>query len=388
MALVLVAGFMSSLFLPAINRAGPLARRMQCSSNLKNVGLGLQGYLNAKGRYPNAGTFREFPGTNDPSSSTIAGCFTTVTGVPFIPPRQPANVAPDYGPLHSWVVDILPYLDANDLANAWDHDKRYASTSAVAGNPSNLAISSKSMGVLVCPDDVTGGPGGGNLSYVVNGGFSRWVGDPTIGWTGTAIGGTDTRTGPDWGIDVAAQTGAVFLGTETGRAAWDRRTTLKSITDGTGQTILASENIRAGFSAGSAVVGGMVTNWACPHPNAVMFIASDRICPGGRCAGSSAPPSLSPAFGREGDAWAMANSPKSNPFESINYGAMHPMSESFFPYPSSGHPGGVNVLFCDGSVRFVRETIDGTVYAKLITPAGTALPQEYRQLPLDSGCEY
>ena len=29
------------------------------------------------------------------------------------------------------------------------------------------------------------------------------------------------------------------------------------------------------------------------------------------------------------------------------------------------------MAFCDGAVRFISATIDGTVYAKLITPAGS-----------------
>ena len=37
---------------------------------------------------------------------------------------------------------------------------------------------------------------------------------------------------------------------------------------------------------------------------------------------------------------------------------------------------------CDGSTKFLSETIDGEVWAKLITPAGSQLPPAYRQLPL------
>jgi hypothetical protein len=42
----------------------------------------------------------------------------------------------------------------------------------------------------------------------------------------------------------------------------------------------------------------------------------------------------------------------------------------------------VNVLFCDGGVRFISDTIDGSVYACLITPAGGRLPSPYQQSPL------
>ena len=45
------------------------------------------------------------------------------------------------------------------------------------------------------------------------------------------------------------------------------------------------------------------------------------------------------------------------------------------------------MLFCDGSAKFVSDTISGTVYSKLITPQGSRLPgglNGYRQLPVDA----
>ena len=38
--------------------------------------------------------------------------------------------------------------------------------------------------------------------------------------------------------------------------------------------------------------------------------------------------------------------------------------------PSSNHPGGVNVVFCDSHTQFLREDIDYDVYARLMTPDG------------------
>lgn len=385
MVLILIIGVLIGLILPAIQASRRTVCRTTCNGNLKNVGLGLQGYLNAKGYYPDAGTFGELSGTNSPDSSTILGSFTDVPGVAFLPNR-PLGIqgVPDLGPLRSWVVDVLPYLDQQDMADAWHRDRNYASTFSGSGtsNPSNAQISRKSIGVLTCPEDTTLQPGQGNLSYVVNGGFSRWVGEPTIGWTGTATGGRSTKSGPDWGIDVAAQTGVMFLGTDTGDAPWDRRTTAASIVDGAGQTILASENLRAGYAPGSPATGGLVANWACPHPNVVMFIASDKICPGGRCPTGPSSPTLTPAPNGKGDAWTLANAPKSQPFESINSGARDGVAEGASPYPSSYHANGVNVLFCDGSVRFLNDTVDGSVYARLITPAGSGLRSTIQQSPL------
>jgi hypothetical protein len=42
------------------------------------------------------------------------------------------------------------------------------------------------------------------------------------------------------------------------------------------------------------------------------------------------------------------------------------------------------MAFCDGAVRFVNATIRGEVYAKILTPAGGRLPQQFRQLPVST----
>jgi hypothetical protein len=38
--------------------------------------------------------------------------------------------------------------------------------------------------------------------------------------------------------------------------------------------------------------------------------------------------------------------------------------------------------FCDGSLRFINSTIDGTVYSKIITPGGSKLPLWLKQQPV------
>ena len=41
----------------------------------------------------------------------------------------------------------------------------------------------------------------------------------------------------------------------------------------------------------------------------------------------------------------------------------------------SYHPGGVNVLSCDGSVHFVPDTIESDVWLGFSSPAGGESPQ-------------
>jgi prepilin-type processing-associated H-X9-DG protein len=38
-----------------------------------------------------------------------------------------------------------------------------------------------------------------------------------------------------------------------------------------------------------------------------------------------------------------------------------------YGYPSSNHPGGVNVAFCGGQVEFMAESIDPLIYGQLMT---------------------
>ena len=48
-------------------------------------------------------------------------------------------------------------------------------------------------------------------------------------------------------------------------------------------------------------------------------------------------------------------------------------TEGNTPYPTSLHPGIVVVAFCDGTVRTLNDSIDESVYLRLMTPDGTRL---------------
>jgi prepilin-type N-terminal cleavage/methylation domain-containing protein/prepilin-type processing-associated H-X9-DG protein len=384
LVVIAIIGLLMAIALPAISAARSAARRVQCQNNMRQVGLALTAFMNQNNAFPKAATYGETPGLFAPASvgnSVINRAFATNSSAFGTYTAAAGAATTDVGPLYSWVVEVLPFIDQQALYDDYNRNRVYFDNGRTGDNtskPTNLVISSTPIAVLTCPDDPSLIEKSGNLSYVVNGGFSRWHG-VAYGWTGTSTGGS---TGPtlDWvPAGVPKKTGVMFLGTKTGQTAWDYRPSAASITDGMATTLLLAENHLAGASTGNVYSGNTLTNWATPHPNFIMFNASDNICSSGngRCTTSG---DLAPVQGRtDGLGWARAN--VSGSYENINSGNSS-TDEGSSPYPNSKHNGGVHVVMCDGSSRFIKTDVDGTVWSKLITPSGSQLPSIYNQLPL------
>jgi prepilin-type processing-associated H-X9-DG protein len=88
---IVFVGLLIALLLPAVRTAGPAARRMSCTNQLKQIALALHNYHDAYGCFPPAYTIDE-----------------------------------DGNPLHSWRTLILPFIEQQalyetiDLSKAWD----------------------------------------------------------------------------------------------------------------------------------------------------------------------------------------------------------------------------------------------------------------------------
>ena len=247
----------------------------------------------------------------------------------------------------------VPYLDGGPLGTP------VGVANLTAGQASNLKIGNTAIGVLKCPDDNTAQVNQGNLSYVVNGGFALWHANP-VGWVRFKRGrrcdslgrehlvNSATCNQPsrhDWrhaeaGRDVPAVNVAARRHNADSLERQFRRSS--SISDGTSNTILLSENVLAGVSTGTQYSLQYQTNWACPLPTFCMFIGPTKIC-GTPTATTGLNCTVSAAFlssqwatptGRAGPTPTMSAT-----YDNINGGGSLTI-EGCYPFSNSSHPAG------------------------------------------------
>jgi prepilin-type N-terminal cleavage/methylation domain-containing protein/prepilin-type processing-associated H-X9-DG protein len=118
LVVIAIIGVLIALLLPAVQAAREAARRTQCKNQLCQLILAVHSHEAAAGTYP--------AGVRDPGPSPILST----------PP----------GLHHSWIIELLPYLEQN---NAFTAVNRNASVYAAANAP----VRSLGFRVLLCPSE-------------------------------------------------------------------------------------------------------------------------------------------------------------------------------------------------------------------------------------------
>jgi len=304
LVVIAIIAVLIGLLLPAVQSAREASRRIQCTNNLKQIGLGIHNYFSSFDVLPPAG------------SVDISGNSTGSGRVP-----QTASVH----------LRLTNYLEQRAVYDAYN----FQIGDVLAGNsvPANTTVMSTSIPGYLCPSDPNPGTTlklviGYNapvttVNYAINGGTNR-----------QNNGGS--TNGVTW-----------WLGGSTNYGA---RVTLAGVTDGTSNTAAMSEWVK-GKSGRNA-----------PGLNLVYAI-STYVNGGAQNDFNLCSRSNTPLWDFKGEYWTLQDSGRGGPY----YHVMPPnqtacaIDMSFgdvdtFIGPSSSHPGGANVLILDGSVRFLKTT--------------------------------
>jgi prepilin-type N-terminal cleavage/methylation domain-containing protein/prepilin-type processing-associated H-X9-DG protein len=326
LVVIAIIAVLIALLLPAVQAAREAARRSQCTNNLKQIGLALHNYESSTGAFPPAGKSTYYA-SNPPNSQFV-------DGVGLLP-------------------RVLGFLEEGPAFNAINFSLDYNHLSGA-----NFTGYSTVISAFLCPSAVRV-PDGGRDAIDPN--------DPAALRAGTGYGVTDYSAICATTIDPLGRTGgpcstpiAIYRNCQmrTDGLLKQGMTRLAEATDGLSQTIAVTED--AGRDA--RFLGEYSEFYITP-----VLTMTRPVPPGQR------------RFWRWGE-------PDSAIVSSTVINNKATPSHENSQYPTSGttmgnsagaddeiygfHPGGVNVLFGDGSVKFIKESLNIVVQRSLITPQG------------------
>ena len=353
LVVISIIATLMALVLPAIQNARAAARTLECKNNLKNITLAAHNFASAKKRFPPLGVW---------------------TGTPIAPLG-----------LRSWVVELLPFMDRRDISDRWDNLSQWNVGANSTASASGSVLNKTYVKVLACPDDQTAVGANGALSYVANNGYlvndttgtvqNRWT-TGVLNWNNGATADVGANSFPgyvdidkadadahrDTGVFWADYGSASYLDADNvSREQQKNSHSVDGIYDGGSQTILFTENINAGGSGG----------WANPSWSNVGFVyvvATASLVPLDTAIGKPAVTDNSYRYPQPGI--NAATSKTDNLLNRLKSGPEATSTLIFAAAPNSAHPGGVNIGYADGSVGFISDNINTTVYASLISPGG------------------
>ncbi len=304
LCVVAVISILISLLLPAIQSSREQARRMQCVNNLYQLSLAIHNYAAAHRVFPPGSVDEAGPIDNLPSGYRIG-----------------------------WSVQILPFMERGNLWNQFNFRQGVFDVA-------NLTAERPTINSFLCPSDGR-------------------VNSQGIGNTNYAGCHHDAETPID-----DDDNGVLYL---------NSKTTLDDVTDGPAFTILVGEFRRNNPSL-SWAMGTRATLRNTGHlPNSLEAVYE--------------PPPVELVDDEDMPEMSSEETPETNGPEKEMNGTENPPGMSgagemtvegeeelsdeddlalwYVGGFSSDHPGGSNFLFCDGSVRFIKQKIEFSIFNAL-----------------------
>jgi len=375
LVVIAIIAVLIALLLPAVQAAREAARRSQCTNNMKQIGLGLHNYHQSVGSFP--------PGNGMSSPATA---YTTYAGWT------------EWGPLAM----MLPYMEQQPIYNSINFN---FCGGFHYGAACNLTAWTKVISTYICPSDNNAAFGGAPMStiavYTKAGRTSSTYGPCTNNYRGSY--GTTTSL---WGTGYQGNEGYSGcspdpFGFGTGQlTCWPTSTGMfvnwlvfgvKDFVDGTSNTIgfleglvgdpnngYATANHRNNEIRGAPAQGAMAgdasaLNYQTQVLPAILACAASykaTLTGGAGLANYNGIRWGIGGFAVFGSNVVVTPNNKNAGFGACTWrGSGNFGDQGIFGTAQSNHPGGCNVLFADGGVRFIKDTIQQATWYALGTRA-------------------
>jgi prepilin-type N-terminal cleavage/methylation domain-containing protein/prepilin-type processing-associated H-X9-DG protein len=356
LVVIAIIAILIGLLLPAVQKVREAAARMRCTNNLKQLALACHNYESSYGGFPfnaitkNNNQFPYIPYVQGtvPTPGQVAGTQGRCSGlVPLLPYIEQGNLAP----LYTFNVDWSDPRNVNVLTQK-------INTFQCPSSPSSSTLAPPYATTFIAPGNDAFAPPSTPGSGVNIFGKPVYPAQKTTstGWVSDYAPLAQVKTlkdgsGSEIGYTNPLVAAAYPPGTAPSKGAMRQNgpTRITEITDGTSTTTLFSE------AAGRTLqyyTGKVSVPYDASKITGPIWADSDNRL---TVTGTSAD-GLS-AFGTGPCAMNCNN-----------------LQGDIYAF----HPGGANVAFADGSVRFVKESITIAVMAALVTKAGgEVLPADY-----------
>ncbi|MDG3006259.1 DUF1559 domain-containing protein [Paludisphaera mucosa] len=337
LVVIAIIAVLIALLLPAVQSAREAARRIQCTNNLKQFGLGMHNYHSSNEVFPMGASLCNY--------NYGGGVYTTWN-------NWSAHAA------------LLNYMEQGPLYNSINF--------SLEGRGSDYASSANStpynakVAMFLCPSDPNGGRVNDNCYF------------GSVGTSTNAGGDVPPRTGGASAPNFSDPTSGVF----GFRLAYG----IRDITDGSANTIAFSEG-QAGAQTQIVAPGNMIMSaglsgnayYLDANQNPALVIADLQTCSAKYVASNSG--NISVGHGHDWGIGGMGATlfntivpPNSTQYTwsacrtDCNGGCDGASMD--YSNAQSYHPGGVNALLADGSVRFLKNSVAMPTYWGLGTRAG------------------
>jgi prepilin-type N-terminal cleavage/methylation domain-containing protein/prepilin-type processing-associated H-X9-DG protein len=338
LVVIAIIAVLIALLLPAVQAAREAARRAQCVNNLKQLGLAMHNYHTANGTFPMA-------------ASASNNLLNKMDGPGFACAKWMGWSA------HGL---LLGYIEGTPIYNSINFNYDPISWPSY---PFNATASNTKLAVFLCPSD-----GNAGRSYINN--YYACVGTTTIA-----------------GGDMTASDNCNLVGSSTGLFYYGQAYGVRDILDGSSNTVAFSEAL---VGIGAQIVqdrtsGPNVDGLASALDMSANPTNTLNILQRCNSAFASAKTSKSGFHASRGKYWAWGAEAESlfntivppnstnYTWESCRFGCggcgWDSTDHSNIANATSNHPGGCNVLFGDGSVKFVKSTIAMNIWWALGTKA-------------------